>query len=47
MVLVNMEWMEDFSNMQIINLTAMGSDHSLIIVNTDYKDVKSVKKIQF
>lgn len=46
-VLVNMEWMEEFSNMHVINLPAMGFDHSPIIVNTDYKDVKSVRKFKF
>ena len=45
MVLVNLEWMEEFPNMQVTNLPAMGSDHSPIVMNTNHKDNKVEKKI--
>ncbi|XWS30732.1 hypothetical protein CRYUN_Cryun23aG0013800 [Craigia yunnanensis] len=34
-VLVNLEWLEEFHNIQVINLPVVGSDHSLIVMNTD------------
>ena len=45
--LVNLEWMEAFPNMQVLNLVAIGSDHCPIVVNTDYKDKKGRGKFKF
>ena len=45
--LVNLKWMEEFPNMQVTNLLAMGSDHSPIVMNTDYKDIKNRRKFKF
>ena len=41
--LVNLEWMEVFPNMQIMNLAAMGFDHSLLVANSEYKDKRKFK----
>ena len=46
-VLANLEWLEEFPNMQVINLPAVGSDHYPIIVNTDYRDKKAARRFKF
>ena len=44
-VLVNLEWMDEFLNIQV-NLPALGSDHSPIVMNTYYKDNKGERKFK-
>ncbi|XWS73321.1 hypothetical protein CRYUN_Cryun02cG0118700 [Craigia yunnanensis] len=38
--------MEEFPNMQVTNLPAVGSDHSPIAMNLDYKDIKNGRKFK-
>ncbi|XWS30779.1 hypothetical protein CRYUN_Cryun23aG0019000 [Craigia yunnanensis] len=46
-VLVNLEWMKKFPNMQVINLPTIGSNHSQIVMNTNHNDIKNVRKFKF
>ncbi|XWS24719.1 hypothetical protein CRYUN_Cryun27aG0007600 [Craigia yunnanensis] len=45
--LINLKWMEEFPNIQVTNLHAMGSDHSPIVMTTDYKDIKNGRRFKF
>ena len=45
--IVNLEWQENFPKIQVFNLQAVGSDHSPIVVNTEYKDKKSPRAFRF
>ena len=45
--LINLEWMEEFPNMQVTNLPSMGSYHSPIVMNADYKDIKNGRRFKF
>ena len=46
-VLANLEWLEEFPNMQVINLPAVGSDHSPIIMNSDCRDKRAAKSFRY
>ena len=39
--------MEEFSNMQVTNLPAMGFDHFPIVMNSDNRDMKKGKRFKF
>ncbi|XWS29657.1 hypothetical protein CRYUN_Cryun24cG0048500 [Craigia yunnanensis] len=45
-ILVNLEWMEEFPNIQVTNLLAVGSDHSPIVMETKHKDRKGERKFK-
>ena len=45
--MANIEWMQEFPNMAIINLPVVGSNHSSIILNCDYKDGKTAIRFKF
>ena len=44
---VNLKWQEKFPKMQVFNLQAVGSDHSPIVVDTEYNDKKTQKAFRF
>ena len=46
-VLANLEWLDMFPNMQVFNLPAVGSNHSPIVVDTDFKYGKAVRRFKF
>ena len=46
-VLVNVEGMETLPNMQVLNLLAVGSDHSPMVLYTDYKDGVATRRFKF
>ncbi|XWS18039.1 hypothetical protein CRYUN_Cryun32bG0008000 [Craigia yunnanensis] len=46
-VLANLEWLELFHKIQVFNLPAVGSDHSPIVVDTDFNDGKAVRRFKF
>ncbi|TYG76839.1 hypothetical protein ES288_D03G146900v1 [Gossypium darwinii] len=45
--LVNLDWMEACPNTQGFNLPAIGSDHSPMVVFSDFRDKKVKKKFKF
>ena len=46
-VLVNVEGMERLPNMQVLNLPAVGSDHSPMVLYTEYKDGVAERRFKF
>ena len=46
-VLVNFEQIEEFTRMQVTNLPTIGSNHSLVVMNTEHKDIKNGRKFKF
>ena len=46
-VLVNMEGMERLPNMQVLNLPAVGLDHSPMVLYTEYKDGVAARRFKF
>ena len=45
--LVNLLWEETYPCSQVLNLPAVGSDHSPLIMNTEYHDKKAPRKFKF
>ncbi|OMP07196.1 Endonuclease/exonuclease/phosphatase [Corchorus olitorius] len=45
--LVNSEWFEEFQRAKVINLPMVGSNHSLILLDTDQRDKVSRKQFRF
>lgn len=45
--LVNVEWEEKYPGTQLFNLPAVGSDHSPIFLDSDFKEMKTPRKFRF
>ena len=45
--MVNLNWLESYPRTQVFNLLMVGFDHSHVLVDIDYKDIKAPKQIKF
>ena len=45
--LVNLRWMEDFLRTQVFNLPIVWSDHALVLVDSEFRDLKVAKQFKF
>ena len=46
-MLVNLEWQKTFPRIQVYNLQDVGSDHSPVLLDTNFRDKKSRRKFKF